>query len=143
MIGLLSASVEIPLEYSFGLIINFVFLVWLGTQTGIISPSKLRMKIIGPHNHKKKEGSNSNSARTSPSKLEDSEFVKNSLLASKNPEFDDEGLYFSSSPSFHSFHVAIWLCFSLLIRTSTWQVRRRAFFSLQFYSDKFPFPLYS
>ncbi|XP_031405505.1 uncharacterized protein LOC116214262 isoform X2 [Punica granatum] len=59
-------------------------------QTGIISPSKLRMKLIGPHHHKKKDGSNSNSARTSPSKLEDSEFVKNSLLASTNPDFGEE-----------------------------------------------------
>ncbi|KAJ9691086.1 hypothetical protein PVL29_013318 [Vitis rotundifolia] len=50
-------------------------------QTGIISPSKLRMKLMGPHHQRKKDGSNSNSSRTSPSKLEDSEFVKNSLLA--------------------------------------------------------------
>nr|XP_028966069.1 uncharacterized protein LOC103435025 isoform X2 [Malus domestica] len=53
-------------------------------QTGIISPSKLRMKLIGPHHHKKKDGSNSNSSRTSPSKLDDSEFVKNSLLDPMN-----------------------------------------------------------
>ncbi|KAK4751168.1 hypothetical protein SAY87_004650 [Trapa incisa] len=59
-------------------------------QTGIISPSKLRLKLMGPHNHNKKEASNSSSARTSPSRLEDSEFVKNSLLASENPEFNDE-----------------------------------------------------
>ncbi|XP_041026264.1 uncharacterized protein LOC121266492 isoform X1 [Juglans microcarpa x Juglans regia] len=58
-------------------------------QTGIISPSKLRMKLIGSHNHKKKDGSNGNSARTSPSKLEDSEFVKNSLLASDSGDFDE------------------------------------------------------
>lgn len=59
-------------------------------QTAIISPSKLRMKLIGPHSQKKKEGSNSNSSRTSPSKLvEDAEFVKN-LLAPKNCDFDDE-----------------------------------------------------
>ncbi|KAJ4703084.1 Remorin [Melia azedarach] len=58
-------------------------------QTGIISPSKLRMKLIGPHN-RKKDGSNTNSARTSPSKIEDCEFVRNSLLASKNGDFDEE-----------------------------------------------------
>lgn len=58
-------------------------------QTGIISPSKLRMKLLGPHHHRKKDGSNSNSSRTSPSRLEDAEFV-NSLLASKNDSLDDE-----------------------------------------------------
>ncbi|KAK7319101.1 hypothetical protein RJT34_03814 [Clitoria ternatea] len=58
-------------------------------QTGIISPSKLRMKLLGPHHHKKKDGSNSNSSRTSPSRLEDAEFV-NSLLGSKNDNLDDE-----------------------------------------------------
>ncbi|KAL8461003.1 hypothetical protein ACS0TY_032477 [Phlomoides rotata] len=57
-------------------------------QTGIISPSKLRMKLIGPHHQKKKDGSNSNSSRTSPSRLEDSEFVKNSLLATQNGDED-------------------------------------------------------
>ncbi|KAJ0018486.1 hypothetical protein Pint_10968 [Pistacia integerrima] len=61
-------------------------------QTGIISPSKLRMKLMGPHHNRKKDGSNSNSARTSPSKLEDSEFVRNSLLAAKNGDFDDEDI---------------------------------------------------
>uniref|UniRef100_A0A1D1ZFF5 Uncharacterized protein At3g61260 n=1 Tax=Anthurium amnicola TaxID=1678845 RepID=A0A1D1ZFF5_9ARAE len=49
-------------------------------QTGVISPSKLRMKLLGVHNHRKKESTN-NSSRTSPSKLEDLEYVKNSLLA--------------------------------------------------------------
>ncbi|KAL5773967.1 hypothetical protein ACOSP7_011524 [Xanthoceras sorbifolium] len=59
-------------------------------QTGMISPSKLRMKLIGPHHNRKKDGSNSNSSRTSPSKLDDYEFVRNSLLASKNGDFDEE-----------------------------------------------------
>lgn len=60
-------------------------------QTGMISPSKLRMKLMGAHHQmKKKEGSNSNSARTSPSKLDDSEFVNNSLLASTTSDFDDQ-----------------------------------------------------
>lgn len=39
---------------------------------------------MGPHHHRKKSGSNNNSSRTSPSKLEDSEFVKNSLLDTMN-----------------------------------------------------------
>ncbi|KAM7500541.1 hypothetical protein LguiA_024955 [Lonicera macranthoides] len=59
-------------------------------QNGIISPSKLRMKLMGSHNQKKKEGSNSNSSRTSPSKLEDAEFVMNSLLTTNNGDFDEE-----------------------------------------------------
>lgn len=54
-------------------------------QTGIISPSKLRMKLMGQQ--RKKEGSNTNSSRTSPSKLEDTEFVRNSLLASDLEDF--------------------------------------------------------
>lgn len=59
-------------------------------QAGIISPSKLRMKLLGPHHHRKKDGSNTNSSRTSPARLEeDAEFV-NSLLASKNDNLDDE-----------------------------------------------------
>ncbi|RDX90063.1 Remorin 4.1 [Mucuna pruriens] len=58
-------------------------------QAGIISPSKLRMKLLGSHHLRKKDGSNSNSSRTSPSRLEDAEFV-NSLLASKNDNLDDE-----------------------------------------------------
>ncbi|GMP73708.1 hypothetical protein CsSME_00031387 [Camellia sinensis var. sinensis] len=63
-------------------------------QSGIISPSKLRMKLIGAaaQHQRKKDGSNSNSARTSPSKLEDSEFVNNSLLATMTAgDFDDHG----------------------------------------------------
>ncbi|PSS04919.1 Serine/arginine-rich splicing factor like [Actinidia chinensis var. chinensis] len=59
-------------------------------QTGIISPSKLRMKLVGPHHQKKKDGSNSNSSRTSPTKLEDAEFVKNSLLATNSRDFDED-----------------------------------------------------
>ncbi|XP_022925890.1 uncharacterized protein LOC111433166 [Cucurbita moschata] len=60
-------------------------------QTGLISPSKLRMKLMGPHHHKKKDGSNCNSSRTSPSKLEDIEFARNSLLLSaESGDFEDE-----------------------------------------------------
>lgn len=62
-------------------------------QSGIISPSKLRMMLAGPHHHRKKDGSNSNSSRTSPSKLQDNEFVKNSLLASDCEDFSEEGWY--------------------------------------------------
>ncbi|KAJ1392433.1 Remorin, C-terminal [Sesbania bispinosa] len=47
------------------------------------------MKLLGPHHHRKKDGSNSNSSRTSPSRVEDAEFV-NSLLASKSDNLDDE-----------------------------------------------------
>ncbi|XP_039070739.1 remorin-like [Hibiscus syriacus] len=60
-------------------------------QSGI-SPSKLRMKLMGPHHHRKKDGSkspNNNSSRTSPSRVEDAEFV-NSLLGSKTVDFDEE-----------------------------------------------------
>ncbi|KAL2524421.1 Remorin family protein [Abeliophyllum distichum] len=59
-------------------------------QTGIISPSKLRMKLMGPHHQKKKEESNCSSSRTSPARLEDSKFVKNSLLATQSGDFDEE-----------------------------------------------------
>ncbi|KAL6991559.1 hypothetical protein U1Q18_009671 [Sarracenia purpurea var. burkii] len=59
-------------------------------QSGIISPSKLRMKLIGSHHQRKKDGSNCNSSRTSPSKLEDTDFVKNSLLATNSGDFDEE-----------------------------------------------------
>ncbi|XP_010499560.1 PREDICTED: uncharacterized protein LOC104777058 isoform X2 [Camelina sativa] len=64
-------------------------------KKSIISPTKLRMKLMGPHNNKKKEGSksNSNSSRTSPSRLQisdDTEFSKNSLLASHTYSDDDD-----------------------------------------------------
>ncbi|KAL2455463.1 Remorin family protein [Forsythia ovata] len=58
-------------------------------QTGIISPSKLRMKLMGPHHQRKKDGSKSDSSRTSPSRLEDSEFVKNRLLATRSGDFEE------------------------------------------------------
>ena len=54
---------------------------------GVISPSKLRMKLLGSHGGRRKEGG-SNSARASPSKHDDMEHAKNSLLAG---EFDEEG----------------------------------------------------
>ncbi|GAB4840656.1 hypothetical protein Ancab_021423 [Ancistrocladus abbreviatus] len=59
-------------------------------QTGIISPSKLRMKLVGAHSQRKKDGSGSISSRTSPSKLQDSDFVNNSLLASKSEDYAEE-----------------------------------------------------
>ncbi|WOL08947.1 hypothetical protein Cni_G17700 [Canna indica] len=55
-------------------------------QMGMISPSKLRIKLLGSHGGRRKEGGN-NSSRTSPSKIEEMEFSKNSLLAGEN---DDE-----------------------------------------------------
>ncbi|CAI9783464.1 unnamed protein product [Fraxinus pennsylvanica] len=59
-------------------------------QTGIISPSKLRMKLMGPHHQREKGGSNSNSSRTSPARIEDSEFLKNRLLATRSGCFEEE-----------------------------------------------------
>ncbi|KAH0878872.1 hypothetical protein HID58_066266 [Brassica napus] len=59
----------------------------------MISPTKLRMKLMGPHNNKKKEGSSNNSSRTSPVRLQvsdDTEFSKNSLLASKSDSDEDD-----------------------------------------------------
>lgn len=69
-------------------------------QTGIISPSKLRMKLIS--SQKKNDESNCSSSRTSPSRHEDSEFVMNSLLAAGNADFGDEGM--NSLLLFASFH---------------------------------------
>ncbi|CAM8915382.1 unnamed protein product [Rhodiola kirilowii] len=57
-------------------------------QSGIISPSKLRMKLVEVHNQIKKAGSNRSSPRTSPSRMDDSEFVNNSLL--KDSDFNDD-----------------------------------------------------
>ncbi|XP_010275038.2 PREDICTED: uncharacterized protein LOC104610224 isoform X1 [Nelumbo nucifera] len=72
-------------------------------QTGIISPSKLRLKLMGPHHQRKKDGTNSNSSRTSPSRLEDAEFVKSSLLAPKDGDFEEEdGLKDLPSASLHT-----------------------------------------
>lgn len=48
-------------------------------QMGVLSPSKLRMKLLGVNSARRKE-EGSNSSRTSPSKLEDSEYVKDHLL---------------------------------------------------------------
>lgn len=70
-------------------------------QKSIISPTKLRMKLMGTHNSKKKEGSNSNSSRTSPVRLQvsdDTEFSKNSLLASKPDSDDDDNGFVSRLP---------------------------------------------
>ncbi|XP_015083654.1 uncharacterized protein LOC107027014 [Solanum pennellii] len=59
-------------------------------QTGIISPSKLRMKVIGHQQQQKKtkQGSNTNSSTTSPVRRlhQDSEFVNTSLLAAQTQE---------------------------------------------------------
>lgn len=44
---------------------------------------------------KKDGGSKNNSARTSPSKLEDTDFVNSSLLASNSGVFEEEGMCFN------------------------------------------------
>ncbi|KAI0501349.1 hypothetical protein KFK09_016293 [Dendrobium nobile] len=54
-------------------------------QMGLISPSKLRMKILGAQHLKRKE--EGCSSRVSPSKLEDIEYAKKNLLAG---DLDDE-----------------------------------------------------
>ncbi|KAG6383307.1 hypothetical protein SASPL_156947 [Salvia splendens] len=58
-------------------------------QTAILSPSKLRMKLMGSHHQKR---SNSISSRTSPARMGDSEFAKDSLLAAENGDFGEEAL---------------------------------------------------
>ncbi|KAG9439388.1 hypothetical protein H6P81_019553 [Aristolochia fimbriata] len=58
-------------------------------QTGVISPSKLRLKLLGVRNLRKE--SSNNSSRTSPSKLEDLEYSKSSLLADRLEELESEG----------------------------------------------------
>lgn len=55
----------------------------LGPQTGVISPSKLRMKLLGVHSHWRNDGG-APSSRTSPSKLEELEHSKGSLLADRD-----------------------------------------------------------
>ncbi|KAL5977145.1 hypothetical protein ACLOJK_021487 [Asimina triloba] len=80
-IGLLC---ECPSGSDFALI----FQIWM--QTGVISPSKLRLKLLGPPHQRRKEVV-SNSSRTSPSKLEDVEFAKNSLLAADSGESHLDG----------------------------------------------------
>lgn len=69
----------------------------------MISPSKLRMKLMGPHHLRKKDGSNSNSSRTSPSKLDDADFVKNSLLATTNGEDEGRLLFLCYEPDIGCF----------------------------------------
>lgn len=61
-------------------------------QTGLISPTKLRMKLML---HQRKKDGSDNSATTPPSKLQDFEFVENSLLAS-NVNYDEQGQFFNS-----------------------------------------------
>ncbi|GMP85517.1 hypothetical protein CsSME_00038636 [Camellia sinensis var. sinensis] len=66
------------------------------------------MKLIGAaaQHKRKKDGSNSNSARTSLSKLEDSEFVNNSLLATMTAgDFDDHGILCDSALSLFSHYI--------------------------------------
>uniref|UniRef100_M4D2S4 Remorin C-terminal domain-containing protein n=1 Tax=Brassica campestris TaxID=3711 RepID=M4D2S4_BRACM len=69
-------------------------------QKSILSPTKLRMKLMGSHNNKKREGSNNNSSRTSPVRLQVSdgtELSKNSLLASNSDSYDDDNVAASTT----------------------------------------------
>ncbi|MQL95904.1 hypothetical protein Taro_028569 [Colocasia esculenta] len=70
-----------------GYVLASAFLCCVGfwVQMGVISPSKLRMKLLGVQNHRRKESAN-NSSRTSPSRLEDLEYAKDSLLAHEEDE---------------------------------------------------------
>lgn len=54
---------------------------------GVLSPTKLRMKLIGAQSSRRKEVE-SNSSRTSPSKIEEMKYAKNGLLAG---DLDQEG----------------------------------------------------
>ncbi|CAF2375746.1 BnaC01g44880D [Brassica napus] len=70
-------------------------------QKSILSPTNLRMKLMGPHNNKNREGSNNNSSRTSPVHLQVSdgtEFSKNRLLASKSDSYDGDNVAASIKP---------------------------------------------
>ncbi|KAK8968048.1 hypothetical protein KSP40_PGU004322 [Platanthera guangdongensis] len=55
-------------------------------QMGVISPSKLRMKILGAQNIKRHQGGSS--SRASPSKVEDTECAKRNLLTGELDEED-------------------------------------------------------
>uniref|UniRef100_A0A6V7QX94 Remorin C-terminal domain-containing protein n=1 Tax=Ananas comosus var. bracteatus TaxID=296719 RepID=A0A6V7QX94_ANACO len=55
-------------------------------ESGVLSPTKLRMKLLGAHNRIRKAGSNS--SRTSPSKNADTEYAQNGLLMN---DTDEEG----------------------------------------------------
>ncbi|XP_039126822.1 remorin 4.1-like [Dioscorea cayenensis subsp. rotundata] len=56
-------------------------------KMGVLSPTKLRMKLIGAQSSRRKEVE-SNSSRTSPSKIEEMKYAKNGLLAG---DLDQEG----------------------------------------------------
>ncbi|XP_039131556.1 ensconsin-like [Dioscorea cayenensis subsp. rotundata] len=58
-------------------------------QIGVISPSKLRMKLLGAQNSRKKEDESRTSRTTSPSKLEEMEIAKDCLLAGDLDENED------------------------------------------------------
>ncbi|KAL0698658.1 hypothetical protein Bca4012_054780 [Brassica carinata] len=69
-------------------------------QKSMLSPTKLRMKLMGSLNNKNREGSSNNSSRTSPVRLQVSdgtEFSKNSLLASKSDSYDDDNVAASTT----------------------------------------------
>lgn len=58
----------------------------LRLQIGLLSPTKLRMKLLGHRNSARKGGSNS--AKMSPSKNEDMKSARNNLLVG---DIDNEG----------------------------------------------------
>ncbi|KAK1327195.1 hypothetical protein QJS10_CPA01g00523 [Acorus calamus] len=58
-------------------------------QTGMISPTKLRMKLLGAHNQRRK--SVNSSPRASPPKLGNSDQAKNSLLEAQNDNANESG----------------------------------------------------
>ncbi|CAA2967750.1 Hypothetical predicted protein [Olea europaea subsp. europaea] len=61
------------------------------------------MKLMGPHHQREKGESNSNSSRTSPARMEDSEFLKNRLLATRSGDFEEEAPASEVPPIKHSF----------------------------------------
>lgn len=74
---------------------------------GVMSPTKLRMKLLGSHGHGggKKDEASGNSSRASPSRLDDVEgddHPKNSLLAQEL----DEGSFFRRVESRNQLHFA-------------------------------------
>ncbi|CAN1302389.1 hypothetical protein LINPERPRIM_LOCUS25435 [Linum perenne] len=89
-------------------------------QSGVISPSKLRMKLMGPHHHiRKQQSSNSTSSPTSPPSTvcDDTDFVHNSLLYSDIADPVPEG--FSSYLFLSRELFVFFLCLSISVTTAT------------------------
>jgi hypothetical protein len=68
------------------------------------------MKLMGPHHHRHKDGSNGKSSRTSPSKLEGTEFFNDNLFASNSGDFREKGWYNSLSSCLPKKNL-VWLFF--------------------------------